>query len=239
MLHPTRALAHTMQRRWRRQRMRVFLDRMRPRDGATILDLGGTDELWDQAWGLLSEQQPAELAAHDHALPATPRLEVTLLNTGAAWQRIPGPARHARVTGDACDLSRYQDHAFDIVFSNGVLEHVGDDARVQRFADEARRVGKGYWIQTPSYLFPIEAHTRLPLFWFYPRGVRVRLARFFDRPSRREHRPDPIGATRCFSLRQLRALFPDGRVYTERVAGLPKSWSLYRPPGPKVARAHP
>ncbi|MEZ5962827.1 MAG: methyltransferase domain-containing protein [Planctomycetota bacterium] len=228
MPQPVSALMRNLQRRWRRRRMQVFVERMRPRPQARVLDLGGTDELWS-------------LEGDTGGAPATlPSLSVTLLNTAGAWQRLPAGSRHARVTGDACDLSRYADRAFDIVFSNGVLEHVGDDARVQRFADEARRVGKGYWIQTPSYLFPIEAHTRLPFFWFYPRPVRRALARFFDRPSARARRPDPIGETRCFTLRRLRALFPDGQVYTERVAGLPKSWTLYRPldHAPRQEAAH-
>lgn len=209
MMHPIRALKRRLQCRWRTRRMRAFLTHMRPLPDARVLDLGGTEDMW--------------------RMIAAP-LRVTLLNTEAAWTRQTRSPPQAHVVGDACDLSRWQDGAFDIVFSNSVIEHVGDDQRVARFAAEARRVGAGYWIQTPCYLFPIEAHTGWPWFWFYPRAVRALLVRWFDRPSARDSRPDPVGETRWFTLRRLRALFPDGQVYTERVAGLPKSWSLYRPP---------
>ena len=130
--------------------------------------------------------------------------------------------------GDACDLGRYEDASFDIVFSNSVIEHIGDASRVARFAREVRRVGRSYWVQTPSWLFPIEAHTGLPFFWLYPAPLREVLASRHDRRYAMNPWSCPMAQTRCFRLRELRALFPDAAVYTERVAGLAKSWSLYR-----------
>jgi len=187
--------------------MQAFLRHIRPVPHASVLDLGGTHELWDMV-----------------DLP----LHVTLLNTPQALAREPDRFGRARVAGDACDLSRYGDHAFDIAFSNGVIEHLGAHVRVERFAAEVRRVAKSYWVQTPCWLFPIEAHTKWPFFWFHPRPVRELLVRWFDRASARDRRPDPVGETTFFTMRTLRALFPDAEVHTERIAGLPKSWSMYR-----------
>jgi SAM-dependent methyltransferase len=195
---------------WRLQRMHAFLQRVRPAPGATVLDLGGTPELW----GLL-----------DH------RLDVTLLNTDEVrgWGcRPPQANRFHVVAGDACDLERFGNGSFDVVFSNSLIEHLGGDERLLRFAREVRRVGRSYWVQTPSWLFPIEAHTGLPLYWLYPTPVRGAIARRLD--GRYQSFPwyCAMADTRSLSLSELRALFPDASLFTERVAGFTKSWSLYR-----------
>ena len=209
MLESLSSFTRRQRQRLRAARMRVFVDRLRPAPHARVLDLGGTAELWDMV--------------------DTP-LDVWLLNLPSVATRAQGEARADRhvIAGDACDLSRFADGEFAVVFSNSVIEHVGDRTRVRRFADEVRRVGVSYWVQTPCYLFPIEAHTGWPFFWFYPRVLRAAVARRFDRAAADEVIVDPIAATTCFRLRELRALFPDGEVFTERVAGWPKSWSLYR-----------
>jgi hypothetical protein len=198
--------------RWRMRRMQALVAHLAPRPGATVLDLGGSVGLW-------------ELVHH--------RFDVTLLNVDAAHARDFRPAeavegRYRIVTGDACDLRRYDDASFDVVFSNGVIEHLGGDPRVQRFATEVRRVGRGYWVQTPAWLFPIESHTGLPFFWLYPAALRRTIARRRDARYAMNPWTCPMAETRCFRLRDLRALFPDADVYTERVGGMTKSWSLYR-----------
>jgi len=63
------------------------------------------------------------------------------------------------------DLQLNQDGEFDLVFSNSVIEHVGDFERMRQFVHEARRVAKSYWIQTPSKWFPIEPHCGMPFWW--------------------------------------------------------------------------
>ncbi|WP_280155153.1 methyltransferase domain-containing protein [Piscinibacter sp. XHJ-5] len=197
---------------WRSRRMCEFLERLRPPPGATVLDVGGSVDIWDLV---------------DH------RLDVTLLNVDEAHAlgfRAPGGTtrRYAIAIGDACDLGRFADRSFDIVFSNSVIEHLGDDSRVLRFADEVRRVGKGYWVQTPAWLFPIESHTGLPFYWLYPPAVRSAIARRLDLRYAKNPWSCPIAQTRSFRLKRLRALFPDASVYTERVGGMTKSWCLYR-----------
>ncbi|WP_255695553.1 methyltransferase domain-containing protein [Rhodohalobacter sp. 614A] len=54
------------------------------------------------------------------------------------------------VQGDALDMHMFEDKSFDVVFSNSVIEHVGSFENQRRFADEVRRVGKAYWVQTPD-----------------------------------------------------------------------------------------
>ena len=197
---------------WRSRRMREFLTRIGPSPGATVLDVGGSVDIWDLV---------------DH------RLRVTLFNTDEAhaWGFRPsrgGDARYRVATGDACDLRGFDDASFDIVFSNSVIEHVGDVRRVRCFAGEVRSVGRAYWVQTPSWLCPIEPHTGLPFYWLYPGPARAAIARRLDRRYAKNPWSCPMAETRAFRLAELRALFPDALVFTERVAGVTKSWSLYR-----------
>ena len=79
----------------------------------------------------------------------------------------------AYVQGDACALP-FTDQSFDVVFSNAVIEHVGDIDRQRLFVAEALRVGRRVFLTTPNRWFPIEVHTRLPLVHWLPRGAAAR-----------------------------------------------------------------
>ena len=52
------------------------------------------------------------------------------------------------VKGDGRKLE-FDNNEFDIVFSNSVIEHVGDFQDQKLFSKEILRVGKKIWIQTP------------------------------------------------------------------------------------------
>ena len=80
------------------------------------------------------------------------------------------------VQGDACALP-FEDGAFDIVFSNAVIEHVGGRERQRQFVSEALRVGRRVFITTPNRRFPIEVHTRLPLVHWLPDASRTACTR--------------------------------------------------------------
>jgi SAM-dependent methyltransferase len=73
----------------------------------------------------------------------------------------------AFVVADATSLP-FADGSIDVVFSNSVIEHVGERERQQRMFDEIERVGKRFLIQTPNAHFPVEAHHLLPFFQYLP-----------------------------------------------------------------------
>jgi hypothetical protein len=122
----------------------------------------------------------------------------------------------------------YASEAFDIVYSNSLLEHVGrvNQARV---ASEIRRVGKGYWVQVPCRSFPYEPHYCVPFFYALPLTWRRWLAKHWTALAKGSSfylgEVDTIWPLR---KRELLALFPDAQIWGERVLGLTKSIVAWR-----------
>ncbi|MFL6720878.1 MAG: class I SAM-dependent methyltransferase [Sphingomonas sp.] len=183
------------------------LARLNLQAGDKVIDLGGTCEIWD--------------------FIDTP-LDITIVNLPGVDVRRSGASRHQFhfVEGDATDLKQFPDGHFDLVFSNSVIEHVGGEQKERAFAREARRLGRAYYVQTPSIWFPLEAHSGMPFWWALPQAVRKRMIDHW-----RLRLPDWAGmieGTTVITRRQLRSYFPDGKIITERVAGIPKSYAVYR-----------
>jgi SAM-dependent methyltransferase len=65
----------------------------------------------------------------------------------------------------------FKDKAFDIAWSNAVLEHVGDAAAQVLFLQEIHRCSKKAFITTPNRYFPVELHTRIPFLHWLPKAA--------------------------------------------------------------------
>jgi hypothetical protein len=110
-------------------------------------------------------------------------LDITILNLPGGVQSFELNAARTSihtfhyVEGDACNVHQFADRSFDVAFSNSVIEHVGPQEKQEAFAREVLRLGKSYWVQTPSAWFPIEAHSGLRFYWFYPERLRGWLLR--------------------------------------------------------------
>lgn len=194
----------------RSARMHAFIELMRLPPGARVIDLGGTPG----NWGLIPHH-----------------LRITLVNLpGDQVFRTSLPSGMKAVAGDATSLGHlFGDGSFDVVFSNSLLEHLGDLPRQAAFASEVIRLAPAYWIQTPGTWFPIEPHTGTPYFWHIPSPLRQRMVAHWQRTN-----PvfgDDVAATRGISRRRLQLLFPNAEIWTERVLGMPKSIVAYRPAG--------
>jgi hypothetical protein len=85
--------------------------------------------------------------------------------SGILAERLDGRSEHSvtwqhYVVADGRGLP-FVDNAFDLVVSNAVIEHVGDEPDQQAFVAEHVRVGRHWAMTTPNRWFPIEAHTRV------------------------------------------------------------------------------
>ena len=127
--------------------------------------------------------------------------------------------------GDARNLSTYSDGSIDFVHSNSVIEHVGPWQDMECMASEMLRVGLGGWMQTPSWMFPLEPHFRAPFLHWFGQPLRrsmLSLSPYYRKlgVAERRYHIDRINLlTRC----EVEALFPTAEIYTER-AIFPKSY---------------
>jgi transposase len=129
--------------------------------------------------------------------------------------------------GDA-RATAFEDNAFDIVFSNSVIEHLGDSDSQAQFAREVRRLAPNYFVQTPDKRFPVEPHFLAPFVHWLPPRIRRRVVRNFSvwglvtRPSF-ERCCELVREIRLLSKREMRNYFPDAELITEHFLGMPKS----------------
>jgi SAM-dependent methyltransferase len=182
---PLARIASPLAARARRRRHRRFFPSLPP--GARVLDVGcGT-------LGLRALE---------------PELDVTGVDL-VERPGYPGPF----VRADAAAGLPFADGEFDLVYSSSVVEHVVPERRAA-FAAELRRVGRGWYVQTPAYSFPIEPHSLLPFAHWLPPRLR-----------RRYWRLGAAGSWEEISLlrrSELERLFGPARA--ERVGPLVKSW---------------
>jgi 2-polyprenyl-3-methyl-5-hydroxy-6-metoxy-1,4-benzoquinol methylase len=69
----------------------------------------------------------------------------------------------------------FKDGQFDIVFSSAVIEHVGNRRAQVDFLTEISRVGRSFYITTPSRVFPLETHTFVPFAHYLPRRFYLKI----------------------------------------------------------------
>jgi len=133
-------------------------------------------------------------------------LSVTLVNLEPQTLHADSARKCRMVLGDGCQLP-FPAHSFDWVFSNAVIEHVGDRERQRAFAEEVRRVARvGYFVTTPDKYFPIEPHTLCPFYQFFPTAVQKRVAPYtFGYLKRYEE-------INLLSGGELRELFPEAKI---------------------------
>jgi hypothetical protein len=138
--------------------------------------------------------------------------------TGMA-ERYPGK-RFVRYPGD---VFPFADQSFDWVFSNAVVEHVGDAEAQQRFVRELMRVARrGVVFTTPAREFPIETHTTLPFLHWWPAAFFAWCRRF-----RPHYTPDSL---RLLTRGEFEALAQASgassvEIHTGRLLGLPMTYT--------------
>jgi hypothetical protein len=106
-----------------------------------------------------------------------------------------------------------------------------------------QRIGRAFYCQTPNKWFPIEPHLgTLFLHWFPKLLDHYFVLRYLTLWGLM-HKPDRNTAriaardARLLTKSELRRLFPEASIVTERIALLPKSYIAMRLPRPESPRA--
>jgi SAM-dependent methyltransferase len=142
-----------------------------------------------------------------------PELDITGVDL-VERRDYPGPF----VRADATDGLPFGDGEFDLVYCSSVIEHVPPSRRAA-FAAELRRVGRGWFVQTPAWSFPLEPHSLLPMAHWLPSRLRA--------PYWRLGAAGRWEDIELLKRGELEALF--GPARPERLGPLVKSWVCVRP----------
>jgi len=204
-------------RKKRSERIRQLIEIHWERKGSVrILDVGGSGVYWKII--------PVEFLKAKN-------VHITVLNLPSREPLHEDNALFSFVHGDGCNLHEYGDKEFDIVHSNSVLEHVGNEDRVASFVNELKRVAYTCYLQTPNYWFPVEPHFLLPFFHWLPVSCRVRLLTLFNLGQFKRRKSEQeafniVSSINLFTINEVHKLFPDALFFREKFFFLTKSFML-------------
>jgi hypothetical protein len=183
-----RRAASRVSLRSRERKLRLFVELLRPTAETTVVDVGVTDAPFG---GGSTDNFFEALYPWPDRITAVGATELDCF--AAAFPRVRA------VRADGRELP-FGDGAFDLGFSNAVVEHVAGGREGQRrFVAELCRVARRVFVTTPNRWFPLDPHTLLPFVHWLPRGGlrdRILRARGFEDVL------DPLGP------KELAALFP-------------------------------
>lgn len=122
------------------------------------------------------------------------------------------------VVGDACKTP-WPDKFFDVVYSNAVIEHVGDYEKQRQMASEIMRVGKSWFVTTPNRWYPFEFHMRLPFVTWLPGKSYLWAGRIISYNHVRKKYMFGLkqNGTRLMTPRDLKKCFPTSKIIKQRI----------------------
>lgn len=200
----------------RRRRIAVLMkliDKVFEEKGeVSLIDIGGTAQYW--------RLFPEDYLKRKH-------IRVTLVNIQVDFSRRVDLPCVVLINGDGCRLP-FPDRAFDRAHSNSVIEHLGSWNAMEMFAQETRRIARYFYVQTPNFWFPIEPHAMFPFFHWLPVRFRKWLVMRYPLGHwRQAANPKEAGkiveSAILITKSQLRRLFPEATIITERFFGFAKS----------------
>ena len=204
--------SQSLSHQFRNKRFQFFLSILKhlPKP-LSILDIGGTVEFWK--------------AMHFNE----PDVTITLLNLESP-PIVEYPFKAIR--GNATNLGSIKNNAFDLVFSNSVIEHLYSWENQQKMAAEVLRVAKWHFIQTPNYWFPVEPHWVFPCFQYLPKKLQIWLTQHFSLghiPQQKDldKAKEQVDEIKLLTKGEMKSLFPNSTIYSEKFFGLNKSFVAY------------
>jgi SAM-dependent methyltransferase len=222
-MDPITAIAEAVSRRARAKRAAIFRNLFTPGAETRVLDLGSGGG--------------AHISAVLKGTPVRPANVYVADIKPASVERGSREYGYTPVLIAEDGVLPFPDGFFDIVYCSSVIEHVTVPkrmvwtlrsgrlfreqafARQKAFADEIRRVGKHFFVQTPYKHFPIEAHSWLPLLAWLPRSLLIDTLRAVNPIWIRQTAPD----WHLLDRKQLARLFEGARIIDEKFFGLTKS----------------
>ena len=151
----------------RRRKLALFMETVRPGPQTRVVDVGVGDTGFGTEPGVASSHNFFE-ALYPWPERITAVGDVPLPNFAQEFPTI------TTVTASGTDLP-FEDDAFDVAFSNAVVEHVGGRDEQRRFVAELCRVAPRVFLSTPNRWFPLETHTLVPFVHWLPRPVADRV----------------------------------------------------------------
>ena len=153
----TMSLAHKVSAYNRRRKWSLFQKEFAPTREMRVLDVGFCDGEYSDVSNYIEKYYP---------YPD----RLTALGLGMPVQ---SKIRYPKVSFVQYDggVFPFEDKAFDIAWSNAVIEHVGPRDKQLFFLKELKRVSKSVFMTTPNRFFPIEVHTKLPLLHYLPKRI--------------------------------------------------------------------
>lgn len=149
-----RNIKHHLMGKSRDTKFEQFLSLTRPNRDSTLLDVGVADQEYSPFDNYLEKRYP-----YPHNITA---LSIHPLEEFS--KRYPDVKAVSYKGGKF----PFKDKQFSIVFSNAVIEHVGDFHKQLFFIKEMKRVGHQFYFLTPAKEFPIEMHTNYPFIHWFP-----------------------------------------------------------------------
>ena len=140
------AIFNAVSRRSRAAKLRQFMRLME--DGETVVDVGVSGVVEFRA------EPINHFLAHYPRNPST-YAGLSIDDVSALEAAYP---KHRFIRYDGT-LMPFADRSFDWVFSNAVIEHVGDDDAQLLFVNEMLRIAYRVYFTTPNRFFPVETHT--------------------------------------------------------------------------------
>ena len=204
---------NSLARKIRLERIEIFKDLISNLSPPLkILDVGGTEVFWD-IMGFAGDDD----------------YHITILNLSQVETRYPNIKS---VKGDGRYMEEFPDKEFDIVFSNSVIEHVGNLKEQKKMADEMQRLGKRYFLQAPNYYSPIEPHFFFPLFQFLPLPLKTLLLRnftlgYFKKTPEKEKARELVDSIHLPKKSELEEMFPQCSIKNEKYLGFTLSFIVY------------
>ena len=191
----------------RLRKLKLFKETFQPDENTRILDVGAEIKT-----GSVHTQQLIDWYPWKKNLTAINLSADHISTISKSYPEIEA------VVGDACQLP-WPDKHFDIIYSNAVIEHVGDFSKQKQMAQEIMRAGKQWFVTTPNRWYPYEFHMRLPFVTWLPGNLYLKAGRIISYNHVRKKYMFGINhdGLRLMTARELKACFPNSRIIKQRV----------------------